>query len=55
LREELNRANLEKVVTFEEAFARFEEATGIKDTEVLVQQFIKQEEKNFAMFKFVND
>ena len=42
-------------MTFEEAFTKIEEATGIKDTEVLVTQFIKAEERNFGMFKFIND
>jgi hypothetical protein len=46
---------MEKVLTFEEAFAKIEDATGIKDTDVLVSQFIRAEERNFGMFKFIND
>ena len=46
---------MEKVLTFEEAFAKIEEATGIKDMDVLVNQFIRGEERNFGMFKFIND
>ena len=43
------------MLSFEEAFMKIEEATGIKDTDVLVTQFIKAEERNFGLFKFIND
>jgi hypothetical protein len=43
------------VLSFEEAFMKIEEATGIKDTDVLVSQFIKAEERNFGLLKFIND
>ena len=46
---------LEKAESYEEAFAKIEAATGISDTQYLVDTFIKAEEKNFALFKFVND
>jgi predicted RNase H-like nuclease (RuvC/YqgF family) len=31
------------------------QATGISDLELLVNKFIKGEEQNFALFKFVNE
>ena len=31
------------------------EATEFTDAEQLISQFIKAEEKNFALFKFVNE
>jgi hypothetical protein len=46
---------LERVESYEEAFAKIEAATGIHDIDVLVQNFITAEEKNFALFKFVNE
>ena len=30
-------------------------ATGINDIELLVKNFIQGEERNFSMFKFIND
>jgi predicted nucleic acid-binding Zn-ribbon protein len=46
---------MEKAESYEEAFAKIEAATGIHDIEVLVKNFIQAEEKNFALFKFVNE
>jgi hypothetical protein len=43
------------VLSFEEAFGKIEEATGIKDTEILVSQFIRAEERNFSLFSFINE
>jgi len=45
----------ERLDSFREAFSKIEAATGISDIEVLVTNFIKAEEKNFALFKFVNE
>lgn len=53
--EELKQISAEKVLSYEEVFSKIEEATGISDMEVLVQNFIRAEEKNFTMFRFVND
>lgn len=39
----------------EEVFTKIMAATGITDIGVLVQTFIQAEEKNFALFKFVNE
>jgi hypothetical protein len=46
---------LEKAESYEEAFAKIEAATGIHDIDVLVKNFIQAEEKNFTLFKFVNE
>ena len=46
---------MEKVESYEEAFAKIEAATGIHDIEILVNNFIKAEEQNFTLFKFVNE
>lgn len=43
------------MLSYEEAFSKIEEATGIKDIDKLVANFIAAEEKNFAVFKFVNE
>eukprot|EP00357_Protocruzia_adherens_P037033 CAMPEP_0114977314 /NCGR_PEP_ID=MMETSP0216-20121206/3168_1 /TAXON_ID=223996 /ORGANISM="Protocruzia adherens, Strain Boccale" /LENGTH=547 /DNA_ID=CAMNT_0002338357 /DNA_START=38 /DNA_END=1681 /DNA_ORIENTATION=+ len=45
----------ERVHSYEEAFSKIEKATGISDVEELVNTFIKAEEQNFALFKFVNE
>ena len=45
----------EKAESYEEAFAKIEAATGIHDIEKLVADFIQNEEKNFTLFKFVNE
>ena len=45
----------EKAESYEEAFAKIEAATGIHDIDVLVKNFIQAEEKNFTLFKFVNE
>lgn len=47
--------SLEKVESYEETFAKIEAATGIHDIDELVNTFIKAEENNFTLFKFVND
>jgi coiled-coil domain-containing protein 63/114 len=45
----------EKVKSYEEAFNKIQSATGILDIDVLVNTFIKAEDKNFTLFKFVNE
>ena len=50
-----NAVSMEKAESYEEAFAKIEAATGIHDIDVLVQNFIQAEEKNFTLFKFVNE
>ena len=41
-------------MSYEEAFAKIEEATGIKDVDKLVDTFITGEDKNFKLYTFVN-
>ena len=40
---------------FEDIFDQIKEATGIEDTGTLVESFIENEDKNFALFNYVND
>lgn len=40
---------------YEEIFAKIKEATHVEDTDALVCSFIENEDKNFALFNFVND
>lgn len=44
-----------KVLSYEEAFTKIMSATGIGDLDELTKTFIQAEEKNFALFKFVNE
>jgi hypothetical protein len=50
-----NTVSMEKAESYEEAFAKIEAATDIHDIDVLVDNFIQAEEKNFTLFKFVNE
>jgi len=52
---EIQNLAQEKVLSYEEAFSKIEKATGISDTDLLVTNFIKAEERNFALFNFVNE
>lgn len=45
----------EKVQTYEEAFAKIMDATGIHSIDELVDTFINAEDKNFTLFNFVNE
>jgi len=47
--------SLEKVQSYEEAFAKIQEATGISDIDELVTTFINAEDQNFALFNYVNE
>merc|ERR1719343_462205 len=47
--------NQDKAVTYEEAFARIQAATGICDIDELVQNFLHAEDNNFTLFKFNNE
>mgnify|MGYP006104921873 CR=1 FL=1 len=53
--EALKNLNQQKIGTFEEALNKIMAAIGINDADLLINQFIKAEEKNFALFKFVNE
>lgn len=39
---------------FEEIFDKIKEATGIEDTDTLVESFIENEDRNFALYNYVN-
>ena len=43
------------VQNFEEAFERIKQATGIDDVSELVRTFIKNEQNNYSLFKYVNE
>ena len=40
---------------FEEIFNKIKEATGIEDTDTLVESFIENEDRNFALYNYVNN
>ncbi|KAL1524689.1 hypothetical protein AB1Y20_019575 [Prymnesium parvum] len=48
-------AGMEKVQTYEEAFAKIQSSTGISDIDQLVKQFIENEDRNFKMFNYLNE
>lgn len=50
-----NHLTIEKIIKYEEDLAKIQAATHITDFDKLVETFIKNEEKNFATFKFVNE
>merc|ERR1711959_239008 len=47
--------SMEKVQTFEEAFAKIQAATGISDIDELVQNFVNAEDQNFSLFNYTNE
>ena len=49
------QAQMEKLEAFEEAFAKIEAATKMRDIDELVNHFIAAEEQNFKLFEFVNN
>jgi len=49
------QAALQKVQSYEEAFAKIQESTGISDIDELVTTFIEAEDKNFSLFNYVNE
>jgi hypothetical protein len=51
----LKELTKQKILSYEEAFTKLMHATGISELELLTKAFIHGEEKNFAMFKFVNE
>jgi len=46
---------LQKVQSYEEAFAKIQASTGISDIDELVATFIDAEDKNFSLFNYVNE
>ena len=49
------QAVLQKVQSYEEAFAKIQASTGISDIDELVATFIDAEDKNFSLFNYVNE
>ena len=47
--------NLLLFQSYEAAFQTIKEATGIEDIDLLVAKFIEVEDKNFALFNYVNE
>ena len=45
----------EKLKEYQEAFDRISKATGAKDIDELVKNFIEAEERNFTLSRFVNE
>eukprot|EP01135_Chromosphaera_perkinsii_P002361 Nk52_evm15s222 gene=Nk52_evmTU15s222 len=45
----------EIVQSYDEAFAKIKEATGIDDIDKLVEKFIEVEDQNFSLFNYVNE
>ncbi len=41
--------------SYEAAFERIKEITGEDDIDLLVQRFIECEDRNFALFNYVNE
>jgi hypothetical protein len=44
----------EKVISYEEAFSKIQESTGISDIDELVNTFIESEDKNYSLYTYVN-
>merc|ERR1719214_363641 len=44
--------HIEKIQSYEEAFAKIQAATGISDVDELVQNFLDGEDQNFTVFNF---
>ena len=51
----IGSVNYEKIQKLEEELSKIQAATQITDFDKLVNIFIKNEEKNFQMFKYVNE
>ena len=47
--------SVEKVQSFEEAFTKLKEASGIDDIDELVSQFIATEDLNFSIYNYLNE
>ena len=41
--------------TYEEAFEKIKQLTGEDDLDLLVNRFIEVEDRNFALFNYVNE
>ena len=45
----------QEATKFEDVFDQIKKATGIEDTDTLVESFIENEDKNYALFNYVNN
>ena len=41
--------------TYETAFRQIYDVTGVEDIDIVVSNFIKKEDENFALFNYVNE
>ena len=52
----MTKEEMEETITqYEEAFRRIRDVKGNEDIEMLVNNFIKTDDKNFALFNYVNE
>mmetsp|Transcript_13258 Transcript_13258/g.28780 ORF Transcript_13258/g.28780 Transcript_13258/m.28780 type:complete len:165 (+) Transcript_13258:420-914(+) len=54
-KEEFAQNRQQRLKTFEEAFRKISEATGVSDVDQLVSSFIANEEQNFSLYSYVNE
>ena len=45
----------DSVESYEAAYERIKEITGEEDMNIIVDKFIQHEDKNFALFNYVNE
>ena len=45
----------DSVETYEEAYERIKEITQEEDMDLIVERFVEVEDRNFALFNFVNE
>ena len=55
LQNEISACRVIVFQSYEAAFQTIKEATGIEDIDLLVTKFIEVEDKNFALFNYVNE
>ena len=48
-------SQVDSVESYEAAFERIKEISGEEDIELLVNRFIEVEDRNFALFNYVNE
>ena len=53
--ENLLDADQQMIQSYEEAFARIQEVTHETSIHTIVDNFVKNEEENFALFNYVNE
>ena len=45
----------ESIQSYEDAFQKIKQATGMQDIDKLVNRFIEVEDQNFSLFNYVNE